>query len=330
MMLRQLEVDGRQPVSELARKLGVSRANASRRLKRLIDSKITRIMAFTNPLVLGYRTVAIITIRVSPRDIRETADKLSALPNVHLVVIAAGQHDIIVWAMFRTTEDLSKFLERELGAISGIKGTQTMMVLETKKRSFDFSAASYRDSDEKQPLRSTRPDKYVAEELANKIDQTDLTILRELENDARQSVSDLAKKLGTSRAYASMKLNRLLEHRLTKIAAFTDPTTLGYPVFASIGIRLSPNDIDTAANTLREYAEVHTVVKVAGQYDIFIETHFSDPKDLSKFLMEELSCIPGIISTETMIALEPKKMSLMRLLSSHLQADRNVEPVGRY
>ncbi|NQT72373.1 MAG: Lrp/AsnC family transcriptional regulator [Chloroflexi bacterium] len=323
MILREMEIDGRQPVSDLAKKLGTSRANASRKLKRLIDTKITSIVAFTNPLVLGYRTVAMIGIQVSPREIHETADRLSALPNVHLVIIAAGRHDIIIWTMFQTPADLSIFLGRELGGITGITSTETMIVLEMKKQSFDFLAASGVGCNEDQPSKHTPPVPPVTEELIQGIDQYDLMILKEMENDARQSISDLAKKLGTSRAYASTKLQKLLNQQLIKIVAFTNPLTLGYHVFALIGIKVSPNEIDAAAEMLSELAVVHTVAKVAGQHDIVIQTMFQNPIDLSTFLMGELSRIPGITSTETMIALELKKMSFMYLVSSHLAANGN-------
>ena len=327
MILKEMEADGRQPVSDLAKKLGTSRANASRKLKRLLEQKITSIVAFTNPLVLGYRTVAMIGIQVSPRAIHETADKLSALPNVHLVIIAAGRHDIIIWTMFQTPTDLSTFLGSDLGGISGITSTETMIVLEMKKQSFDFLSASGMASNGDQQQQNIPPVQPIAQEVIDGIDQYDLMIFKEMENDARQSVSDLAKKLGTSRAYASAKLQKLLNQQLIKIVAFTNPLTLGYNVFALIGIKVSPNEIDAAAERLSELAVVHTVAKVAGQHDIVIQTNFQTPVDLSTFLMGELSNIPGISSTETMIALELRKMSFMYLVSSHLEANGNKMPV---
>ncbi|MFC2027564.1 Lrp/AsnC family transcriptional regulator [Chloroflexota bacterium] len=321
MILKEMETDGRQPVSDLAKKLGTSRANASRKLKRLLEQKITSIVAFTNPLVLGYRTVAMIGIQVSPREIHETADRLSALSHVHLVIIAAGRHDIIIWTMFQTPTDLSTFLGSDLGAISGITSTETMIVLEMKKQSFDFLSASGMASNGDQPQQNIPPVQPISQEVIDGIDQYDLMILKEMENDARQSVSDLAKKLGTSRAYASAKLQKLLNQQLIKIVAFTNPLTLGYNVFALIGIKVSPNEIDAAADRLSELAVVHTVAKVAGQHDIVVQTNFQTPVDLSTFLMGELSRIPGITSTETMIALELRKMSFMYLVSSHLAAN---------
>lgn len=318
MILREMEVDGRQSISDLAKKLGTSRTHASNRLKKLLDQKVTRIVAFTNPAVLGYQTVAMIGLQISPREIHETADKLCHLSNVYMVMIAAGRHDIIIWTMFRNPTDLSMFLGRDLGAIPGIISTETMMVLETKKQTFDFVAASGLVSGGDSVKQTTPPIQAISSEMVEGIDQLDLMILKEMETDARQSVSDLAKKLGTSRAHASTKLQRLISQQLTRIVAFTNPLVLGYRVFALIGIKVSPNEIELAAEKLSDLDVVYTVAKVAGQHDIMIQTMFQSPIDLSRFLTRELSAIPGIISTETMIALELRKMGFMYLVSSHM------------
>ena len=319
-ILREMETDGRQPLSDLAKKLGTSRANTSRKLKRLLDSKVTRIVAFTNPLVLGYRTNAMIGIKVSPREIHETAEKLTALHNVHLVIIAAGRHDILIWTMFQTPTDLSTFLGRDLGMIPSITSTETMIVLETRKQSFDFLASSNLVVNDGKFEERFSSEELAYQDAALAIDHLDLMILKELEIDARQSVSDLAKKLGTSRGNVSNKLQRLLNQQLTKIVAFTNPLTLGYNVFSLTGIKVSPNEIDAAAERLSRLPEIHTVAKVAGRYDIVVQSMFHTPIEQSAFLMKELSNIPGITSTETMIALELRKLSFMFLVSSHLEA----------
>jgi hypothetical protein len=62
------------------------------------------------------------------------------------------------------------------------------------------------------------------------VDDLDLQLLNELEADGRQPVSDLAKKLGTSRAYMSSRLQRILDQRIARIVAHTSPLALGYNV----------------------------------------------------------------------------------------------------
>lgn len=321
-ILQEMERDGRQSVSDLARKLGTSRAYASRRWQRLLDRKITRIAAFTNPFVLGYRVFAIMGIRVLPSAIHTVADRLGTMPNVHLVITAAGRNDILIWTMFQTQAELSHFLGRGIGAVPDITSVETMIVLEIRKISFSspgpFTEASGAET-------SPPPVSPLLQGIPE-IDQTDLMILREMERDGRQSVSDLAKTIGASRAYTASRLQRLLERQCTRIMAFTNPLYLGYRMFAMLGIKAAPGQIDVASERLSALPEVQTVVRVTGRYDLIVSTMFRTPPDLSNFLVQEIGSIPGIVSLETNIGLGLRKISLHYLASSYTG---QVKPRGR-
>jgi len=321
-ILREMEVDGRQSISALAKKLGISRAYAGKRLQSLLDRDVTRIVTFTDPRVLGLRTMAIVGIQVSLADLHAAADRLRALPSVHLVMITAGPHNIIVEAMFADPKELSGLLARDFGSIPGIKSTETTMVLEWRKMSFSYLASSGLVASEPRQSEAPASDGSVAPISDTSVDELDLQLLNELEADGRQPVSDLAKKLGTSRAYMSSRLQRILDQRIARIVAHASPLALGYRIFAMIGIKVLPSDINAIADKLRYLSNVNGVVIVAGRHDIIIWTMFPTPIDLSAFLEKELGGIPGIISAECTILLELRKMSFPFLVRSYLGAKR--------
>lgn len=319
-ILREMETDGRQSISALAKTLGISRAYAGKRLQSLLDRNVTRIVTFTDPRVLGFRTMAIVGIQVSLANLHAAADRLRALPSVHLVMITAGPHNIVVEAMFTDPMDLSGLLTRDLGSIPGIKSTETTTVLEWRKMSFSYLASSGLVAGEpRQP--GTPGSEHAVEPISDtSVDDLDMQLLNELEADGRQPVSDLAKKLGTSRAYMSTRLQRILDQRIARIVAHTSPLALGYHVFAMVGIKVLPSDTNAIADKLRYLPNVNGVVIVAGRHDIIIWTMFPTPIDLSGFLEKELGGIPGIISAECTILLELRKMSFPFLVRSHLAA----------
>ncbi len=319
-ILREMEADGRQSISALAKKLGISRAYTGKKMQNLLDRKITRIVAFTDPRVLGFRTVAMIGIQVSLGELHTAADRLRALPSVQMVMIAAGRHNIVAWAMFADPMDLSSFLTRDLGNIPGIKSTETSMVLEWRKMSFSYLSSSKLGAPGPEPQESSLPEPSVAQSSDLDIDELDLEILQELEQDGRQPVSYLAKKLGTSRAYMSSRLQRILDLRITRIVAHTDPMCLGFRIFAMIGIKVVPSEINAIAGKLCLLNSTHGVAIMAGQHDIIIWTMFPTPFDLSAFLERDLGHIPGIISAECAILLELRKMSFPFLVRSQLAA----------
>jgi Lrp/AsnC family transcriptional regulator for asnA, asnC and gidA len=319
MILRELETDGRQSMSDLSKKLGISRAYAGKKLQRLLAQQITQIATFTNPLALGYQTSAIMGIQVSPKEVHATADKLRALANVHLVTIVAGRYDIIIMILLQSPGDLPVFLQRELGTIPSITSVETNIVVETRKVSFSYLESSHLGAGIGWREDNTTSIHRGGQDSEVGIEELDLMILRELEADGRQSVSDLARKLGISRAHASVRLQRLLDQQVAKIVAFNNPLLLGYSTFAMIGIKVSPNELRVAADKINALKDAYWVALVAGTYDIIIWTMFPTPMDLSRFLGRELGSISGITSVEIMIGLELRKTSLHRLVSSYLK-----------
>ncbi len=139
-IIKEMGIDGRQSVSNLAKRLGTSRATVGKKLQRLLDESILTVAGFVLPGTLGYQTNAIIGINVIPSEIDNVAETLVSNENVHMMFISAGRHDIIVWALFQKSEDLSDFLRQELGKIPGITHTETMINLGIKKLSMSYLA----------------------------------------------------------------------------------------------------------------------------------------------------------------------------------------------
>ncbi|MFO8011121.1 MAG: Lrp/AsnC family transcriptional regulator [Dehalococcoidia bacterium] len=140
VLIKQLALDGRQTNTELARKIGTSKATARRKLKRLLDAGIIKVIAVANPQALGYKTVATMGINVRPGQVDSVAEKLSSYDNVHFVIISTGRYDIIAWMMFQEPEALSDFIRSELGNIHGLVSVETMINLKITKASFTYLA----------------------------------------------------------------------------------------------------------------------------------------------------------------------------------------------
>ncbi len=144
---------------------------------------------------------------------------------------------------------------------------------------------------------------------AERLDELDMKLLRELERDGRQSTAELARRVGTSKATARRKLNRLLADGIIRIIAVADPPALGYQTVATMGINVHPGHIDAVAERLASYRNVRFVIICAGRYDIIAWVMFEEPDDLSDFIRNELGKIPGLAHVETMIYLKIKRFS---------------------
>ncbi|MBM4462927.1 MAG: Lrp/AsnC family transcriptional regulator [Chloroflexi bacterium] len=328
-MLYELELNPRQPASDLASKLGISRTSACQRLRRLLDGKTVRIGALTNALALGYKAMAVVCIKVAHGELYAVAGRLCTFPNVLTVTIAAGWPDIVTWILFADQSDVHGFMTRELGGISGINSTEVITIAKVRyssprlfsrwQRFQPYSHPSRLENSGQERSATFTAQRDQVRDLS--VDQLDLQILREIERDARQTVTNLAKKLGISRANASVRLRRLLDNEITIIAAFAHPPLIeGYEISPMIGIKVLPKEFDAVLNRVETLPGVDWVAEVLGRYDILVGMMFLSPLDLAHLLGKELDSIPGVLSTETVIGLETMKASAGYLASSYLQS----------
>ena len=128
-----LQEDGRASNAGIAREVGVSEGTVRRRLKRLVDEDFIKVVARLDRRRLGYSSEAIVGIQVDPSIIDQVADAVSGLAEVSWVVVTTGAYDIFAWVEVQSAEELGVFLRRTLGAISGVRRTETFVNLSIKK-----------------------------------------------------------------------------------------------------------------------------------------------------------------------------------------------------
>ena len=129
-----LQTDGRASHASMARDLGVSEGTVRRRLARLLDDRVIRVVAIAEPAQMGFHTSAFIGLQVDPSRVESVADQLAALPETEHVAITTGSYDIFIWVNLASSEALANFLHRKVATVEGVRHTETFVSLETKKR----------------------------------------------------------------------------------------------------------------------------------------------------------------------------------------------------
>lgn len=132
-LLEELQKDGRKTYIELGTTLGVVEGTVRKRVKRLIDKRILKIVAVPNLSELGYRFMNVMAIQVKMADLRIVADALAVKPNVCHLAFVTGRYDLIAIIVTHTPEELSRFIENEISAISSILRTETFVELDIIK-----------------------------------------------------------------------------------------------------------------------------------------------------------------------------------------------------
>jgi DNA-binding Lrp family transcriptional regulator len=123
-----LAVDGRAPLLDLAKKMGVSEAKIRFRYGKLVESGAVRVMCIVNPLHLGYRFTSWVLVRVGATGrAQEVAEALTSLPSVSYVAVTVGRCDVLAEVVAATGEELLTILDEHIRQIPGVASIETWL-----------------------------------------------------------------------------------------------------------------------------------------------------------------------------------------------------------
>jgi len=134
-LIESLQEDGRRPYTQLAQAVGLSEAAVRQRVRRLVDTGVTQIVAVTDPMTLGFRRMAMIGVRVEG-DVRAAADAIASFPEIDYLVIVAGSFDLLVEAVCEDDDDLLALLNGKIRTVPGVVSTDTFTYLKICKETY--------------------------------------------------------------------------------------------------------------------------------------------------------------------------------------------------
>ncbi len=130
-LVRALMQNARQPLIEIARKVGISSAAIHQRLKKLEASGlIDSAQLIIKPEVMGYRTLAFVGIYLD-KAMRnsEAAKKLQKIPEVLECHYTTGDWSMLIKVICMNNEHLMRILSEEIQSIEGVSRTETFISL---------------------------------------------------------------------------------------------------------------------------------------------------------------------------------------------------------
>ncbi len=132
-VIESMRQDGRVAFAQIAQQLNVSPGMIRVRYNRLMEMGVLKVVAITNPLRLGYTTMAMVGIRTEGGKMLEVADKIAALDEVIYLVVVSGRFDILCEVVCRNQEDLLRFLTEKPRSIDGVRESESFMHLKIVK-----------------------------------------------------------------------------------------------------------------------------------------------------------------------------------------------------
>ncbi len=286
-LMHLLDSDPRMTYTDIALRLGVSRPTASAMVERLYRKGV-RTACYVNDKVMGYKISGALCINTLPGSLFDAATGLASLAEIQAVMFCTGVFDIICWVVFKDLDRIPDFIHDRLGKIRGISRHELIICNELKPT---HPRCADRETD-------------GAGENEVTLDELDIALIKELQKNARETVTSLATKLGSSRPTIVRKMDRLLKDRVIGFRTIWGSYIEGERGTAIVGMKVSPSRIKDVGNALAAHERISSVHLCSGRYDVITWIPFKGQQNLIDFLTAEIGQIPGIVSMETNIGLK--------------------------
>ncbi|MFC4560726.1 Lrp/AsnC family transcriptional regulator [Nocardiopsis mangrovi] len=280
-IVRELQADGRLPFETLAGRVGLSRAAARLRVRRLLDNKAIRVVGVLHPAVRGIGALAHLSIGVR-RDAGPVAAAVADLPEAALVHLTAGRFPLTAQIRGSDLPRLTAVVDR-VRELPGVAEVDTAVYTRVVK------------------------DPYLASSAPPDIspDDIDLRLLRLLEADGRLSFADLAGRVGLSAGAVRSRVMRLMRGRAVHVTALLDPGAVGLDRHGGFAIRLAEGG-DAAAKEIASWDSTQFLTGCLGRADL-MGTLAATSISALHAAYERLRVLPGVTVTETWIHLAQVK-----------------------
>ena len=137
-IIEQLQTDGRISYTKLGGNIGLSEAATRQRVQRLMDGEVLQVVAVTNPMVVGYRRMAMIGVRTAgPTD--SIAAELESMRDIEYLVVTAGSFDMMCEVVVPDDAALLELTNR-IRSVTGVTSTETFIYLSLVKQNYAWGA----------------------------------------------------------------------------------------------------------------------------------------------------------------------------------------------
>ena len=144
-----------------------------------------------------------------------------------------------------------------------------------------------------------------------KIDEVDIKILKELQEDARKSLKEIAEKVGVAEGTVYNRINKMKRIGLIKkFIPVIDYSVLGYDIIAVIGVTAEGGYLVEIEKEIAKEPNVTAVYDVTGEFDIVVVAKFKGREDLNTFV-KKIASMENVKRTYTMLVLNVVKESHM-------------------
>lgn len=145
------------------------------------------------------------------------------------------------------------------------------------------------------------------------LDETDLQMLRILQEDCTLTIKELAQRVNKSNTPVFERLNRIQKagYIKRKVAVLdAEQLDCGFVVFCQVKLQQMNKDMaDQLTDAIESIPEVVECYNVSGEYDYLLKIRVKDMKSYRQFIMDKLGTLPNIGSIQSVFVMNELKQS---------------------
>lgn len=129
------------PNNAIAQELNISEFTVRRRLKRLLDTGIIRIVAVADPIDLGFEIAGNLKIRIEIKKTDQILNELKEINSLIWVALTTGGTDVDVDFVVRSLKEFQELIFKKISRIDGVLSTETSLMVDLVKDAYDWGTA---------------------------------------------------------------------------------------------------------------------------------------------------------------------------------------------
>jgi Lrp/AsnC family leucine-responsive transcriptional regulator len=147
--------------------------------------------------------------------------------------------------------------------------------------------------------------------MAKMLDRIDRSILRELQDNGRISIVELAQRINLTKTPCTQRVRRLEEEGIIKgyrAELDADALQAGHVMVVQVQLaQTSGNVLERFHEAVRRIPEIQACYMVAGNFDYLLKVRTRDITHYRDVLGEQIGKLPGVLQTHSYVVMETIK-----------------------
>jgi DNA-binding Lrp family transcriptional regulator len=299
--------------SRVGEAVDVSEATVSRRLARLFERQLVRVVGVLDKERSRRGREVLVRLRCRPGAGRRVAEALVDWEETGLVSVLGGSADCMAGLTVTSNEHLLRLIMDELPRLDGVVATSTAMVIRRFATPHGWCPPILPAAAVERLRRDRRDDwqERTGPPAEVRLTAVDEALIAELGRDGRLGWQELAQACGTMPSTVRRRVESLMSRGLLRLRTVVDPALLGYPVTAYLWLRVNATHLSAAGRLLADHPAVVNIAATTGEQNLCGEVALADDDALYDFLTGTVGRIAGLQDTDVTMELRTLKRAMI-------------------